>query len=289
MRYGYATVSLPTLSLEEAARAAAAAGFRGLECKLGEAPHAVGSSAETFLVGNRATLALDPADGRRAAQVCADAGLQLIGLSPYVRTGDLDHLRRAFEVAAAANAPQLRLQGPRPAPDGPGYHALFDLAVDFVGHAAALAVEHRVRLVIEIHQYTIFSSASLAHRLVSRFDPGWVGLIYDVGNMVVEGFEDHRIATELLGPYLHHVHLKNAAYVPVEGLVRRHVPRWSPLDDGVVDVPAVLAHLQTTGYTGWVTLEDLSTERDPLATLRHNAAVLTAIDAPDWAPARDPQ
>ncbi|GAA0896705.1 sugar phosphate isomerase/epimerase [Pseudonocardia zijingensis] len=287
IRYGYATISLPTLSLEEAARAAADAGFRGLECKLGDAPHAAGSSASTFLVGNRTTLDLDPAEGRRAARVCADAGLELIGVSPYVRTGDVAHLRRAFEVAAAAGAPQVRLQGPRPSPGGPGFHELFEAALGFVEHAAAHAAEHGVRLALEIHQHTIFPSASLAHLLVSRFDPALVGVIYDVGNMVLEGFEDHRIATELLGPHLHHVHLKNATYVPDSddrGAVRRHLPRWSPLDDGVVDVPAVLAHLDGIGYTGWVSLEDLSTERDPLQTLRHNARVLTAIDAPGWAP-----
>ncbi|WP_123024387.1 sugar phosphate isomerase/epimerase family protein [Mycolicibacterium stellerae] len=286
MRYGYATISLPTTSLEQAAQVAAAAGFQGLECKLGEAPHAVGSSAEAFLVGNRTTLGLDPAEGHRAARVCAANGLALIGLSPYVSTGDLEHLQRALDVAAAADAPQLRLQGPRPSNDGPGYFQLFDEAVDFVDRAAVLAADYGVRIVVEIHQHTIFPSASLAYRLVSQFDSERVGVIYDVGNMVIEGFEDHRIGTELLGPYLHHVHLKNAVYVPIDdhpdSPVRRHVPRWSPLDDGVVDVQAVLAHLDAVGYTGWVSLEDMSSHRDPVQTLQHNAKVLTAIDAPGW-------
>jgi hypothetical protein len=31
-----------------------------------------------------------------------------------------------------------------------------------------------------------------------------------------------------------------------------------------------------------VSLEDLSTERDPLSTLCHNAQVLAACGAPDW-------
>jgi sugar phosphate isomerase/epimerase len=133
------------------------------------------------------------------------------------------------------------------------------MALEFVGHAAALAEQAGVRLVIEIHQYTIFSSsASLVHRLVSHTDPRWVGIIYDVGNMVVEGFEDHRIGTALLGPYLHHVHLKNAVFTPVQRpageVMHRYVPRWSPLDDGVVDVPAVLALLEEIGSrraTSW--------------------------------------
>lgn len=286
MRYGYATIALPTLSLEAAAEAAAEAGFRGLECKLGESSNGRGGPAERFLVDNRTTLGLDPAEGRRAARVCADAGIELIGVSPYVRIGDLDHLRRALQVAVAAGAPRLRLQGSRPTSGAPVYGELFDAAVEFFDQAVPLAAADGVRLAVEIHQDTIFPSASLAHRLVSRFDPERIGVIYDVGNMVVEGYENHRIGTDLLGPYLQHVHLKNATYAPADEpanhVIRRHLPRWSPLDDGVVDVPAVLDHLHSIGYAGWVCLEDLSTERDPLQTLRHNAKVLTAVNAPGW-------
>jgi sugar phosphate isomerase/epimerase len=180
------------------------------------------------------------------------------------------------------------LQGPRPQPGGPGYRALFAQALDFLVKAESRAASHGVRIVVELHQNTIFPSASLAYRLVAHFDPARIGVIYDVGNLVFEGYENHRISTELLGPYLHHVHLKNAAVSPVDPVdalgepTRRHLPRWSPLDDGAVDVAGVLAHLESVGYQGWVSLEDLSTARDPLATLRHNARVLTACAAPGW-------
>lgn len=276
IRYSYATVALPTLTPEEAVAHAATAGYRGLEWKVGEAPHAVGSSAETFLRGNRCTLPLDPADGARAARLCADARLAVVGLTPYVQTGDLATLERVLDVAVAAGAPQIRLQGPRLQPGGPGYRALFAHALGFLDAAQERATRRGVRIAVELHQNTIFPSASLAHRVVAHFDPTRVGVIYDVGNLVVEGYEDRRIATELLGPYLHHVHLKNVAVSPVDG------PRWSPLDDGAVDVPGVLGHLREIGYGGWVSLEDLSTERDPLSTLRHNAQVLAACGAPDW-------
>jgi sugar phosphate isomerase/epimerase len=275
IRYSYATVALPTLTPEEAVAHAAAAGYRGLEWKVGEAPHARGSTAEAFLRRNRCTLALDPADGTRAAGLCSDAGLAVVGLAPYVETGDLATLDRVLDVAVAAGAPQIRLQGPRLRPDGPGYRALFAQALGFLDEAQVHAARRGVRIAVELHQGTIFPSASLAHRAVAHFDPAHVGVIYDVGNLVVEGYEDRRIATELLGPYLHHVHLKNAVAL-ADG------PRWTPLDDGAVDVAAVLWHLREIGYAGWVSLEDLSTERDPLSTLRHNAQVLAACGAPDW-------
>jgi sugar phosphate isomerase/epimerase len=281
IRYSYATVALPTLTPEEAVAHAAAAGYRGLEWKVGEAPHAAGSTAETFLRGNRCTLAPDPADGARAARLCADAGLAVVGLAPYVQTGDVEALDRVLDIAVAAGAPQVRLQGPR---TGPRYHALFAQALEFLDEAQDRAARSGVRIVVEVHQGTIFPSASLAHRAVAHFDPARIGVIYDVGNLVVEGYEDRRIATELLGPYLHHVHLKNAAVSAVDG------PRWTPLDEGAADVAGVLGHLREIGYAGWVSLEDLSTERDPLATLRHNAQVLAACGAPGWeTPEGDPR
>ena len=114
---------------------------------------------------------------------------------------------------------------------------------------------------------------------MERFDPAVIGVIYDAGNLVLEGYEDPRIALEILGPYLHHVHLKNAAasrgahgwnYV------------WSSLDDGLLDVAGLLGLLRDRHYRGWISLEDLSTTRDPATTLRYNAAVLRGIPAAGW-------
>ena len=69
---------------------------------------------------------------------------------------------------------------------------------------------------IETHFGNIAASASLAHRLVSQFDPQFIGVVYDPGNMVYEGYECWRTGFELLGPYLHEVHAKNATWVPVD-------------------------------------------------------------------------
>ncbi len=98
---------------------------------------------------------------------------------------------------------------------------------------------------------TLCPSASLAHRLVSYFDPETIGVIYDPGNMVHEGFEDYRIGLELLGPYLAHVHLKNAAFSWPEGDGGVWTPRWAPLEDGVVNLPQLFNALHAVDYAGW--------------------------------------
>lgn len=285
MRYSYATVSLPSFTPDQAIIEASAAGFLGLEWKVGEAPHAKGSSAERFLINNMCTLAQDASEAVRLSERSKDAHMNVVGLCPYVEMGDLTSLDEILDLAIAIGAPQIRLQGPRLSGSDSTYRQLFAHFLDFLVDASRMATARGIRLELEIHQNTILPSASLAQRIVSYFDPADVGVIYDVGNLVFEGFEDYRIATELLGVYLHHVHLKNAkmqAFDERSERVVRHKPMWSPLDDGVVDVRAALGHLDKIGYDGWVSIEDLSTDRSPSDTLQHNAKLLSRWNAPGW-------
>ena len=136
-------------------------------------------------------------------------------------------------------------------------------------------LRYGVRALVETHHKTITPSASLTHRLVSGFDPEHVGVLFDPGNMVFEGFEDYRMGLELLGPYLAHVHLKNARYAPHKDGVWR--PVWSPLEAGVVDFRAFLAALRGVGYDGWLVLEDFSGARPSGEALRHNLAFVRGL------------
>jgi sugar phosphate isomerase/epimerase len=91
--------------------------------------------------------------------------------------------------------------------------------------------------------------------------------------MVFEGFEDYRLGIELLGPYLAHVHIKNAAFQrPEGGGVWRGY--WAPLEDGVVDFEGVFASLSGIGYDGWLVVEDFSGVRSTREALRHNLAFI---------------
>jgi sugar phosphate isomerase/epimerase len=158
------------------------------------------------------------------------------------------------------------------------YSEMFDAARRFLSGVEDLSGEHKVKAVVEIHHGTICPSASLAHRLVSGFDPQRIGVIFDPGNMVNEGFEDYRIGLELLGPHLAHVHLKNAAFDrPEGGGVWR--PRWSPLEDGVVDFEELFYALRGVGYDGWLVVEDFSGARPSREALRHNLKLIQGLIA----------
>jgi sugar phosphate isomerase/epimerase len=113
-------------------------------------------------------------------------------------------------------------------------------------------------------------------------DPANVGVIHDIGNLVIEGYEDPAAGFEILGPYLGHVHVKNVAWRRV-GTRDDGSPEWraewAPMRDGQADIPAYLAALRVHGYDGWVTVEDFSTTRPLAERTADNLAYLHEIAA----------
>ncbi|QIN81547.1 TIM barrel protein [Rubrobacter tropicus] len=267
MKVGVFTVGLPDLTPEEAAREIKDAGYDGVEWRVTRVPDEVRYEEPSFWGNNLCTLAPTEEEASRARRVSEEAGLEVPGIGTYVAVGDIEAAEEAMRFARTAGAPQVRVGVG--APDGSSYEELFSVAKEFLRGVEDLAGSHGVKALVEIHHKTICPSASLAHRLVSAFDPDLVGVIFDPGNMAQEGFEDYRIGAELLGPYLAHVHIKNAAFErPEGGGVWR--PRWSPLEDGVVDFGGVFEALEGVGYDGWLVIEDFSDARPSREALRHN-------------------
>jgi sugar phosphate isomerase/epimerase len=267
MKVGVFTVGLPDLSPEEAVREIKSAGYDGVEWRVTRVPEEAKSEEPSFWGNNLCTLAPTEEEARRARRISEEAGLEIPGLGTYVTVGDLEAASEAMRFAVTAGAPQVRVGAG--VPDGRLYEELFDAAREFLAGVEDLARSDGVKALIEIHHRTICPSASLAHRLVSAFDPDLIGVILDPGNMAQEGFEDYRIGAELLGPYLAHVHIKNSAFErPDGGGVWE--PRWAPLEDGVVDFGQVFKALEHVGYNGWLVMEDFSGARPSKEALRYN-------------------
>lgn len=284
MRYSYATVALPTLSPLEAIVALASCGYRGVEWRVGDAPHgATSASARTFLTNNKCTLIPGRIAHREIVDRCADSDLTIVGLGPYLDVTRPEALPPMFELAGTLGASQIRLQAPRIGAEPFDYADLVAKTIEFLAVAEPLGRQYGVRFVVEMHHNTIAPSAAMVRRLVESFDPHIIGVIYDIGNLVWEGYEAPELALQVLGPYLHHVHLKNAGvFRSFEGDRISWTRSWLPLEEGLIDVPSVLTLLAERGYDGWISLEDLSTARTPLATMRHNAELLKAWPEARW-------
>lgn len=273
MKVGVFTVGLPDLTPEEAARELADAGYDGVEWRVTHVPEDRREEPPSFWGNNLCTLEPVEEDARRARSLGESAGLEVAGLGTYIDVGDTAATDAAMRFARTVGAPRIRVGVGKP--DEAPYSRLSDRARAFLSEVEKLSGEHGVKALVEIHHGTICPSASLTHRLVSGFDPDRIGVIFDPGNMVHEGYEDYRIGLELLGPYLAHVHLKNAAFDrPEGGGVWK--ARWAPLEDGVVDFGRLFTALRAVGYDGWLVVEDFSAARPSRETLRHNLAFIRA-------------
>jgi sugar phosphate isomerase/epimerase len=232
--------ALPGWDARRVAQAALAAGLTAVEWGIGPG-QAVESPAKAKLTNL----------GVVAAGICVQGGAASL-LEP-------EKLRPFAELAAAIGAPHVRVFAPALGEHPEG------LAI-----AAAIAKEHGVALLIETAPETIAPSTAQARALVDGFPPDEVGVLYDPGNMVIEGHVDPRLAIAELGPYLRHVHVKNVSW-------RRENGSWqwrhAALDAGLLDWSAILTALREANYTGRLCLDHLG-GKPSLATLRRELRVL---------------
>ncbi len=287
MRLSVFTAATPDWSPEEAAVRIAEQGWDGVEWRITDQEAA---DRPGFWAGNRATWPLTGLEGslERIERVTRGAGLDYSGLGGYARCDEHEDVDRVLRATARLGAGRARVAMPRLG--GADYRELFARARADLERAVRLASELGVMVLVELHHRTITASASAALRLVDGLDPRHVGVIHDLGNLVIEGQEDPLAGFQLLGPYLAHVHVKNVAWRPTggrgfEGAVLWE-PAWAPLRTGQADVAAYVRALVEHGYDGWITLEDFSTELPLEERLRDDLAYLRAVLA-HVAPSRE--
>ncbi|MHC6219055.1 sugar phosphate isomerase/epimerase family protein [Arthrobacter sp. MMS24-S77] len=302
MKFSVFTASTPEWSPQEAVTRLAAQGWDGIEWRVTDQADA---AKPGFWAGNRATWPMTGLEDSlpEIARLTAESGLEFSGLGGYARCDNHDDVDRVLAATAALGAKQVRVNvlplgnsnmgGQEPT--GLSYPELFQATREHYEWVADRAAHHGVKALVELHHGTVTASASSARRLLEGLDPQHVGVIHDLGNLLIEGWESPLPALQLLGPYLAHVHVKNARWVRAdskdESGAAVWVNEWAPLAEGQGSVLGYFRALAEVGYDSWVTLEDFSTElpleertASNLAYVR-KAAALAGLAVVDHAPA----
>lgn len=272
MKLSVFSVVTPDLTPEELAQAAQDAGLDGIEWRFKDIPADAQNEQPSFW--RRNLCSIDPAASdeelERFASITKQHGLETVSVVPYLTAGDLAATERVLEVAQKLGAKMIRAGVPG-YDRSKNYNELYELEVRYLEGVQKLSQKYGIRSMIETHHVTIAPSAGLAHRLVSGLDPNLVGVLFDPGNMIHEGYENFRMGLELLGPYLAHVHIKNTGWVKKgqreDGSIEWESV-WEPIDGGIVSWSQVFADLKSVGYDGYIGVEDFSRKYDSKELLK---------------------
>jgi sugar phosphate isomerase/epimerase len=164
---------------------------------------------------------------------------------PYVEAG--------VACLAENGVRQFRLEHMRY--DGIGtYQKDLDAARRKLDAFAVMGERHGIRAFIQTHGGSLHPSASAARRIVEGFDPQYIGVHHDPGNMICqEGYEAWDKGIDILGDYLCMVGVKNAGMFQRPGGATFEMGwtrEWTTLAEGAVDYRVVLDALSAVGFDG---------------------------------------
>jgi len=252
---------LPQYDMEETAALLSSLGYDGAEWRVRRIPE--GARGQPFTpwgnVKNDYTPEMFAENPEKLVDVSKRFKIAIAGIASNAPATNLKDVELLARGAAGSKAPFIRIVAPRNYDRTANYNELFSEATEAFSKALDVTRSYGVRILIEMHVGTIFVSSGLAHRFVSQFEPSEIGVIYDLANIIQEGYENPRMALELLGPYVGHVHLGGSAPKPgprqADGTIRWH---WegTPLAEGLLDVKQAIQDLKAVGYDKFISVED---------------------------------
>ena len=255
MKISIMTVMAPDLKLDKLVNIMKEAGYDGIEPAVGY-NKALWNEKEEWHIST----ANIEEDLKNLKKLCGDK-IKIVSLASSFPPKDLQYLERAFAACQSVGCPMARVGIPLyDADSSVRYKDLFNEGLKDLEKAAVLSKKYNVKSVIETHMYNIIPSASAAYRLVSNFDPAYVGVVYDAANAVVEGAENYGV--DLLDKYIAHVHVKNVKWTPdpkgVPGYCSTGLWEWSweNTAKGIVNWKQVIKALRKINYSGALSFED---------------------------------
>jgi inosose dehydratase len=141
-----------------------------------------------------------------------------------------------------------------------------------------------IQVVFHNHVGTYVETEAETSRLLDGTDPSLVGWCLDCGHLAYGGGDTLRML-EKYGSRVGYVHIKD-----VDGRILQmsHEQEWSflealkrfiftPLGEGMVNIPAVIRALKSHRYDGWLVIEQDTTPLDPTMIARENRLYLERL------------
>jgi L-ribulose-5-phosphate 3-epimerase len=208
-------------------------------------------------------------------KTAAALSMELAGLTPYMsdfnsldpelRRHDYQRMLACITTAAALNAPHIRVYAGSYKPGESDRDEKWAWLVDSLQRLGDHAYAAGVQLCVENHFNTMTVSAAETAALMQAVDHPGVRILYDQANLAFTHNEPYQEAIPLQQAWIAHVHVKDLVFIdPDKPFSADAVSRVKAEDravrsrlvgEGVLDWPAILAVLKSTGYDGFLSLE----------------------------------
>lgn len=289
MKYGVFSVSMPEYNPEETLKILKELGYDGVEWRVTNIPKEVPENIpfeRRYWGNNKSTIEIDTIEEKaeELKALCDSYGIEIFSLTTYLAPADYEKVEPVLRAAQKMGVKMIRVFPPsyQPTDTQKPYQELMYESKAYMKKLEAMGRKYGVKILSEIHMNNLNASPSAAYRLVEGCDPNYVGVIFDPGNMVNEGYEDYQKSFELLGPYIAHVHVKNAVLVE-DGRDELGCKKWSrqqaPLWDGMADLRELFRVMKKYGYDDTVSVEDFSNEQPTYEKLKANIEFIKKLAA----------
>jgi sugar phosphate isomerase/epimerase len=223
--------------------------------------------------------------GHELQQQCERAGLRSSGLSvqdPEVTFATPRSAAPHVALAVALGAPHLRLLAPPYR--GGSLQREQQRVRDGLDFLVDLAAPSGIAVLVETSPMTLAPAPEFAVALVEQHPPERAGVLYDPGNMAVEGHLSPALAIARMGRHLRHVHVKNIAWSR-----RGEAWRWrhASLASGMLDWRTILDRLAVTRFEGTLSIDHLG-GAPTRARLNSESSYLRTLMAEAFTPAEAP-
>jgi sugar phosphate isomerase/epimerase len=249
MKIGLMSVCAADLELDAVLALAHQAGLQGVELAAGYPGKLRGDTSGPEWHINVADLL---ASSEHAALKARETGLEIFSFASRCPPDDLGRFESLCRAAQSIGCPQVRV-GVAPYDAALGFWGSIEQSRNQLSAALAVGREYGVRTVIELHDHTMADGVLASYYLVRDMDPAEVGVILDVGNARLFGWQPWPETVDILIDYIAHVHAKDVAWVHRDG-------KWGSEPctpgEGVVEWAELVKLLAARGYDGWISIED---------------------------------
>ncbi|MBY7142811.1 sugar phosphate isomerase/epimerase [Virgibacillus sp. NKC19-3] len=277
MKLAFSTNAFTNVTLPQAVAEIGKCGYGGVEI-LADKPHAFPPTPNALWVDevkrnlHDCQLEVSNINGNTACGFFRDPTGEptfepsLCNAQPLIRQKRIDYARQCIDLAVALGSSNISITSGICLPGNPPAQA-FKYFVDSLQYITDYAEKHNINVGIEYEPGLLIENGEELLQIIKEVGSNKLGANLDLGHAVVGG-ENVPHLVEQMGPYIWNIHLED-----ILGTKHYHlIP-----GDGSMNFKAILQHLQSMDYRGFITIELYTYVDQPIYAAERSIAFLRPL------------